>query len=238
MELEFVVDDFEGPLDLLLHLIKENKMNILDIEIEKITEQYLEYLDKMEEMNLDVTSSYLVMASELLYIKSRMLLPKQKQEDNPEEEVDPREELVNRLLEYQTYKEISNTLREKENLRKEIYTKMPEDIKNYNIKEVKVTSDVTLDDLVNAFEKFLIRQKEAKPLKTKVTEREITVSDRKIKIRSVLKIKKKVKFFELFEDYSKEYIVATFLAILEMAKENELKIIQNNNFDEIFCEVA
>lgn len=238
MELEFVVDDFEGPLDLLLHLIKENKMNILDIEIEKITEQYLEYLDKMEEMNLDVTSSYLVMASELLYIKSRMLLPMQKQEDNPEEEVDPREELVNRLLEYQTYKEISNTLREKENLRKEIYTKMPEDIKNYNIKEVKVTSDVTLDDLVNAFEKFLIRQKEAKPLKTKVTEREITVSDRKIKIRSVLGIKKKVKFFELFEDYSKEYIVATFLAILEMAKENELKIIQNNNFDEIFCEVA
>ena len=167
-----------------------------------------------------------------------MLLPKQKQEDNPEEEVDPREELVNRLLEYQTYKEISNTLREKENLRKEIYTKMPEDIKNYNIKEVKVTSDVTLDDLVNAFEKFLIRQKEAKPLNTKVTEREITVSDRKIKIRSVLGIKKKVKFFELFEDYSKEYIVATFLAILEMAKENELKIIQNNNFDEIFCEVA
>ena len=106
MEIDFKINDFEGPLDLLLYLIKQNKMNILDIEIEKITDQYIAYLDKMEEMNLEITSSYLVMASELLYIKSKMLLPKKEEEESEEEEEDPRENLVNRLLEYQTYKDI------------------------------------------------------------------------------------------------------------------------------------
>ena len=100
MEIDFKINDFEGPLDLLLYLIKQNKMNILDIEIEKITDQYIAYLDKMEEMNLEITSSYLVMASELLYIKSKMLLPKKEEEESEEEEEDPRENLVNRLLEY------------------------------------------------------------------------------------------------------------------------------------------
>lgn len=237
--LEFKIDQFEGALDLLLHLIKQNKMNILDIEIEKITDQYMEYLKKMEEMNLEVTSNYLVMASELLYIKSRMLLPQvNKCEDSDETLEDPREELVNRLLEYQTYKDITSTLREKENLRREIYIKCPEDMKDYIDKNGEIVSNVELEDLVEAFKKFLVRQAESKPLKTKVTEREITVSDRKLRIRSILSVKKKVSFFSLFEDYNKEYIVATFLAILEMAKEQELKIIQSDLFDEIVCEVV
>ncbi|MBP3799988.1 MAG: segregation/condensation protein A, partial [Bacilli bacterium] len=115
MELDFKLDEFSGPLDLLLHLIKENKMDILNIEMEKITDQYMEYLNKMEEMNLEVTSNYLVLASELLYIKSKMLLPRPKDEEEEEEE-DPRSELVTRLLEYQTYKEITKTLKEKEEL--------------------------------------------------------------------------------------------------------------------------
>lgn len=236
--IEFKVGQFEGALDLLLHLIKENKMNIFDIEIEKITEQYLSYLEKMEAMNLEVTSNYLVMASELIYIKSRMLLPREKNCEDSEEEEDPREELVNRLLEYQAYKDITNTLREKENIRREIYTKAPEDIQEYLDQDTKLNMDVSLDNLVDAFKRFLIRQEEAKPLKTKVTEREVSVSDRKRKIRSILGSKKRVSFFEFFEDYSKEYVVATFLAVLEMAKEKELKIIQENNFDEIVCEVA
>ena len=99
MNLDFTLGDFSGPLDLLLHLIKENKMDILNIEIEKITDQYMDYLNKMESMNLEVTSNYLVLASELLYIKSKMLLPSVKEEEESEE-IDPREELVNRLLEY------------------------------------------------------------------------------------------------------------------------------------------
>ena len=122
MNIDFTIDEFNGPLDLLLHLVKESKMDILNIEIEEITNQYLAYLDKMEEMNLEVTSEYLVMASELMYIKSKMLLPKREEEEPDEEEIDPREELVNRLLEYEAYKEITKTLKEKEEIRSEIYT--------------------------------------------------------------------------------------------------------------------
>lgn len=153
MNLDFTLGDFSGPLDLLLHLIKENKMDILNIEIEKITDQYMDYLNKMESMNLEVTSNYLVLASELLYIKSKMLLPSVKEEEESEE-IDPREELVNRLLEYQTYKEITKTLKEKEELRKEIYTKAPEDIREYISNEVNIVQEMSVDSLVDAFKNF------------------------------------------------------------------------------------
>ena len=220
MELDFKIDDFNGPLDLLLHLIKENKMDILNIEIESITEQYIEYLNKMEEMNLEVTSNYLLMASELLYIKSKMLLPKPK--DDEEEEEDPREELVNRLLEYEAYKEITKTLKEKEKLRKEIYTRAPSDIGEYIEPETNIHNTLNIDDLLDALKKFLERQKENKPIRTQVTEKEVTVAERRKKIKDIILKKKRVSFFELFEDYNKEYVVATFLAIHEMAKAKEL----------------
>ena len=236
MEIDFKINDFEGPLDLLLYLIKQNKMNILDIEIEKITDQYMEYLNKMEEMNLEVTSNYLVMASELLYIKSKMLLPKKEEEKEDEEEEDPRENLVNKLLEYQTYKDISNMLKEKEMLRSEIYTKSPENIKDYIEEDEKINSDVSLDDLINAFKKFLERKEEEKPLKTKITEKEIKVSDRKKDIKGILKEKKHVNFFSLFKEYNKEYVIATFLAVLELAKEGDLKIVQKEEFKDFECE--
>ena len=231
------INEFEGPLDLLLHLIKENKMDIMNIEIEKITEQYIHYLNEQEKMNLEIASEYLVMASELIELKSKLLLPNPKVEETEEEQVDPREELVNRLLEYQAYKEITKVLKEKEELRKEIYTKSPENIKNYIEEDTKLSSDITLDDLVEAFKKYLERKKESRPLKTKVTTNEISVSSRRLEIKSILKKKPKVSFFELFPVLNKEYIVATFLAILEMAKNKELKITQNKNFDDIICEV-
>ena len=114
MDIEFKINDFEGPLDLLLHLIKESKMDIMNIEIELITKQYMDFLDQQEKMNLEISSEYLVLASELLEIKSRLLLPNNKTEDGEEVVEDPREELVNRLLEYQTYKNITSLLQEKE----------------------------------------------------------------------------------------------------------------------------
>ncbi len=237
MNIEFKINEFEGPLDLLLHLIKESKMDIMNIEIESITKQYMDYLDEQEKMNLEIASEYLVLASELLEIKSKMLLPSYKNEEDEEEE-DPREELINRLLEYQAYKEITKVLQEKESLRKEIYTKSPENIKNY-IDEVKeINIDVSLDDLVEAFKRYLQRKHDNKPLKTKVTVNEISVSSRRHDIKRLLKDKKKVSFFELFPIISKEYVVATFLAILEMAKSQELKITQNDTFDDIICEVV
>lgn len=235
--MQFRINEFEGPLDLLLHLIKENKMDIMNIEIEHITEQYISYLNEQEKMNLEIASEYLVMASELIEIKSKLLLPNQKTENEEEEEIDPREELVNRLLEYQAYKEITKVLKEKEELRKEIYTKSPENVKNYVDESARLSSDVTLDDLVEAFKKYLERKKESKPLKTKVTTNEISVSSRRLEIKSILKNKPKVSFFELFPVLNKEYVVVTFLAILEMAKNKELKITQDKNFDDIICEV-
>lgn len=237
MNIEFRINEFEGPLDLLLHLIKESKMDIMNIEIESITKQYMDYLEEQEKMNLEIASEYLVLASELLEIKSKMLLPSYKDE-NEEEEEDPREQLINRLLEYQAYKEITKVLQEKESLRREIYTKSPENIKNY-IDEVKeINIDVSLDDLVDAFKKYLQRKQDNKPLKTKVTVNEISVSSRRHDIKRLLKTKKKVSFFELFPVISKEYVVATFLAILEMAKSQELRITQNDTFDDIICEVV
>lgn len=235
--MEIRINEFEGPLDLLLHLIKESKMDIMNIEIEKITEQYMNYLALQEKLNLEVASEYLVMAAELLEIKSKLLLPVQKEEDS-EEEVDPREELVNRLIEYQTYKEITKVLQEKENLRKEIYTKSPENIRNYIDEEMPIAGDVSLDDLMEAFKKYLERKKDSKPLNTKVTVNEISVSSRRHDIRKILKVKGRVSFFDLFPVVTKEYVVATFLAILEMAKSGELIIKQNNTFSDIVCEVT
>lgn len=238
MNVEFKINEFEGPLDLLLHLIKESKMDIMNIEIEEITKQYMNYLESQEKMNLEIASEYLVLASELIEIKSKLLLPSGKNDDNEEAVEDPREELVNRLLEYQAYKEITKVLQEKEELRREIYTKPPENIKNYVDEVSEVTCDVTLDELVEAFKKYLERKIDNKPLNTKITVKEITVSSRRHEIKKILRVKGKVSFVELFPVVSREYVVATFLAILEMAKSKELKITQNDTFDDIICEVA
>ena len=237
MDMEFKINDFEGPLDLLLHLIKESKMDIMNIEIERITNQYMEFLNSQEKMNLEVSSEYLVLASELLEIKSRMLLPSNKNVSEEVEEDDPRSELVNRLLEYQAYKDITKVLHDREILRNDIYTKSPENIKNYIEESETISCDVTLDDLISAFQKYYQRKKDNKPLKTKVTVNEISVSSRRHDIRRLMKDKKRVSFFELFPVMSKEYVVATFLAILEMAKEKEISITQNDTFDDIVCEV-
>ncbi len=235
MNIEFKINEFSGPLDLLLHLIKESKMDIMNIEIEEITKQYMDYLALQEKMNLEIASEYLVMASELLEIKSKLLLPNEKVEDD--EESDPREELVNRLIEYEAYKEITKVLHNKENLRSEIYTKAPENVKQYIDENKEINCDVSLDDLIEAFKKYLQRKKENEPLKTKVTVNEISVSSRRYDIKKVLAKKKRVSFFELFPIVSKEYVVATFLAILEMAKSKELVIKQEGTFEEIICEV-
>lgn len=237
MNYEVKIDAFEGPLDLLLHLIKESKVDIWDIKIVDITDQYLNYIKSMESLNLNIASEYLVMASELMEMKSKMLLPRY-QEESEEEEIDPREQLIHRLIEYQKYKEMTKNFKELEEVRHEFYTKAPESLKDYVEEGTVINSDVTLDDLMKAFEKFLERKKQEKPLSTTVTKKEITVEERRTSIKNILKEKKKVDFFDLFEEITKEYIVVTFLAVLEMAKKQELIIYQENNFDHIICEVV
>jgi segregation and condensation protein A len=237
LEYEVKINEFEGPLDLLLHLIKEAKINIYDINIEDITNQYLMYINKMEAINLDIASEYLVMASELLEIKSKMLLPKYADEEDLDEE-DPREQLINRLIEYQKYKDMTETFRDLELLRKEIYTKTPSSLQEYTEEKLYTEKELSIEDLLKAFQKFLIDQKEREPLTTKITTKEMSVSERRAMIKSILKDKKKVSFIELFDVLTKEYIIVTFLAVLEMAKNNELILTQDKNFDMIYCEVA
>ena len=238
MDIEFKINDFEGPLDLLLHLIKKSKMDIMDIEIEAITQQYMDFLNEQEKMNLEVSSEYLVLAAELLEIKSHMLIPNNKDDALEDEVDDSKMQLINRLLEYQAYKNITKMLQEKEKLRREIYTKAPEDIKSYMDEDKEIHCTATLDDLMEAFQKYYQRKIESKPLNTKVTVKEISVSSRIYDIKRLLKKKQKISFFELFPVESKEYIIATFLAVLEMARNKELIITQNRAFDDIVCEVC
>ena len=238
MEITLRIDDFEGPMDLLLHLIKEKKMDLLNLKIEVIIDEYLKFIDEMERLNLDIASSYLVMASELLEMKSKLLLPRH-EEDEEQEEENPEQDLVNRLIEYQKYKDLTEDFKELESERKQIYTRLPENLKEYSDTNTVINnSDVTLDDLLEAFQKFLERKKLEQPLHTKVTRREMSVEERTISIRNILSKKKKVNFLELFDVLNKEYVVVTFLAILEMAKQNELKITQEEEYGEIICEVT
>ena len=229
----FVINDFEGPLDLLLHLIKTSKMDIYDISIEKITKQYLDFIKQMKDMNLDIASEYLVMASELIEIKSKLLLPNNSDLGEDEYEEDPKEALINRLLEYKKYKDMIDTFKNLELSRKDIFTKEPINLNEYMDTEIKNNGDVSLEDLLNALNEFLKRKEDEKPRETKITKKELSVTDRTIQIRDVLKKKKKVSFFELFEIKTKAYVVVTFLSILEMAKFGEISIIQENNFNNI-----
>ena len=229
----FIINDFEGPLDLLLHLIKTSKMDIYDISIEEITKQYLEFIKRMKEMNLDIASEYLVMASELIEMKSRLLLPTSKNEEDDDYEEDPKEKLINRLLEYKKYKDMVDTFKVLEEERKEIFTKEPINLSEYKENKVSNDGEITLEDLINALNGFLKRKEDEKPRETKITKKELSVTQRTSQIRSILKSKKKVSFFDLFEVRTKEYVVVTFLSILEMAKHGEIKIMQEDNFNNI-----
>ena len=227
------IDEFEGPLDLLLHLIKESNIDIYDIEISKITKDYLDYINKMEELNINVAASYIVMAAELMEIKSKSLLPHEEETIDEDEESVSRESLINKLIEYKKYKEMTGTFKEMEASRHEIYIKSPEKISNYVDNYIENTGDVGVSDLVDAFKKFLDRKEKEKPVTTKITSKEYSIKDRKVSIKNLLKKKKNVKFTELFEENNLQFIIVTFLSILEMTKEKEIVLKQDKNFSDI-----
>lgn len=233
MEYKFLINDFEGPLDLLLHLIKKNNVDICDIKISDITKQYLDYLEEMENLDLNIASEYLALAAELIEMKSLVLLPKPEFSDDEYEE-DPRENLIKRLIEYKKIKESTPKLKELEEERKKLHTKVASNMKQYQDENQKPDfNDIDLDCLLNAFSKFLERKEEEKPLNTKITKKEYSVSKRSREIKSLLRTKQKINFEELFEIQTKEYIVVTFLSILALAKKQELIIKQDNNFSNI-----
>ena len=230
---QVTINDFEGPLDLLLHLIKKQDMDIMEISIEEITKQYLEFIEKQEEMNLNVASEYLIMAAELIEIKSSILLPKKEVEN--EEEEDPRENLINRLIEYKRYKEITGEFEKLEHDRKKYFTKEMEDLSVYRDEDSEIKlGDIDLNTLMDAFSKFLMRKEEEKPLNTKISKKEYSVKQRSTEIIEVLKKKKKMNFEELFEIRRKDYIIVTFLSILSLARNGQINIKQDDNFDNIY----
>ena len=231
-----LIGDFEGPLDLLLHLIKKSKMEIFDIEISEITKEYLNYIKEMTDMNLDIASEYLVMAAELIEMKSRKLLPNKKDEEEKEEDENPEEELKRRLIEYKKYKESTEVFRNLEENRANYYTKAPESLKQYSSEKLENDGSVGIFDLLDAFQKLLERQEYNKPKNTKITRKELSVKERVAKIRDILKVHKKINFIELFDNFSKPYVVVTFLSVLEMAKNREINIKQDNNFSDIYLE--
>lgn len=232
-----IINDFEGPLDLLLHLIKTNEMEINDIEIELITNQYLHFLRAMEKLNLDIASEYIEMATELMLLKSRSLLPRLNEIQVEEDEIFDLKGLQNRLIQYQAYKEVTSVLKENEATRKQYLSKLPDLLSEYTDQEVTFThQNGDISDLMNAFDNFLKRVNESKPLDTKIEYKELNVGDRRVSILKKLKKGAQLRFDELFEFHNKTYIVVTFLAILEMYKHNELNIVQKHNFDTILIE--
>ncbi len=237
MDYSIKINEFEGPLDLLLHLIKQSNIDIVDIEINEITKQYLDYINKMEELNINVAASYLVMAAELMEIKSKSLLPVEEEEVAEDEEVVSKENLINKLIEYQKYKDMISTFKEMEQDRQNIYVKSPEKISNYVDELIVNNTDTSVDDLVDAFKKFLERIDREKPITTKITTKEYSVKERKRNIRNILKEKQKVLFTDLFEEKNTGFIVVTFLSILEMTKEKEIIIKQDANFKDITIEL-
>ena len=231
MEYKFTINDFEGPLDLLLHLIKKSNINIYDINIVEIAEQYLNFINSKENINLNIASEYLIMAAELMEIKSKMLLPKPEKEDT-EDEIDPKETLINKLLEYNKYKNIIPQFQELQNERNNIYTKEPENLNIFEMESISnESSDLQL--LIDALNNFLSEQKIKQPLNTTITKKEYSIAMRNLEIKNILKIKKTVNFIELFDIITKEYVVITFLSILDLAKKNEIIIEQDKNFNTI-----
>ena len=230
------IENFEGPLDLLLHLIKKSEINIYDIPIHQIAQQYLTYIEAMEDLNLTVAGEFLVMAATLIQIKSKMLLPADETAVDEEDGPDPREELVRRLLEYKQFKEAANQLDEHERLWREIYSREHSPTVELESDE-SLMVDVSLFDLVDALQGILNRN----PGKTfmDILPDNLTVRDRMNSILEMLEGQESVNFVDLFEpSCHRLVIIVTFLALLELMKLRTARIFQAEHFGPILVSRA
>lgn len=242
LEYKVKIDAFEGPLDLLLHLIKTLEINIYDIPVAEITDQYMDYIHQMQKLELDVASEYLVMAATLIDMKSRMLLPKPEvyhdDEDQPyEDPEESRQELMRQLLEYRRYKGAAETLRNSESKRNLLYSKPPDDFSRYEREDVTVipqSERATLHDMLLAFQRMLLRRKMEGPLDTKIDRQTLPVGVQMNVVLTELKRAGAPLFFDtLFTQKDNLHLVVTFLAILELMKKNAVKARQKENFSRI-----
>ena len=244
MELKVELQAFEGPLDLLLHLIDKNKVNIFDIPIVEITNQYMEYIEEMKRQDLNVMSEFLVMAATLLGIKSKMLLPVEETED--EEVEDPRAELVEQLLQYKMYKSISYELRDRQSDAEHILYKvptLPDEVLAFEqpVDVDELISDLTLNKLQAIFQSVMRRQENrVDPIRSKfgtIRKEEVSLEDKMAYVSNYCYSHRKFSFKQLLmEQHSKTELIVTFLSILELMKAGTIYITQENTFDDIMIE--
>src|SRR3972149_1478474 len=215
---------YEGPMDLLLHLIKKNEIDIYDIPIALVTEQYLEYIEMLKVLNLDTIGDFLVMAATLMHIKSKMLLPPDPEEDA--EEADPREELVKRLIEYRKFRDAAEKLSGREQYYSELYDR---DASIEGLKKEEILLEVSVFDLISAFRSIIVRVKDKEF--HEVTIEKLTINDKISDIMEKLNFSKSLTLQQLFEEMDSKYeMVVTFLALLELIKLRLVKVVQKNPF--------
>ncbi|MDD5132163.1 MAG: segregation/condensation protein A [bacterium] len=229
MTYQVKLEMFEGPLDLLLHLIKKEEIDIYNIPVSRITEEYLQYLEMLKMLNLDIAGEFLVMAATLLQIKSRKLLPVPVKDEENTEELDPYQELVKQLLEYKRFKEVASVLAVKEVEQQQVYTRPPQKIERVGDEEYVI--EASLFDLLDAFKNVL---KSTATTVREIIQEEVKIEDRVRVIREILMVKESLSFEEIFTPESTRIeMVVTFLAMLELIKMKEIRILQTRLFDKI-----
>ena len=243
MSYEVKIDAFQGPIDLLWHLLQKDELEIYDVKIAEITEQYLDYIATMQRLDLDVASEFLIMAARLMEIKAQTLLPSQDDDDGDEE--DPRQKLVERLLEYKKYKDLATELREFEQEQRKSYTRnVAPLLSELEFEEESPLEDIKLDEFVAAFEDVLSKKKQRKQeekddeAKTEISHLEpedITIKEQKGYImQQVVKLDGEATLWQIFSKLeSKLEIIVTFMALLELIKIKEVEVEQESNFTEI-----
>jgi segregation and condensation protein A len=244
LAIEVKLQAFEGPLDLLLHLIEKNKIDIYDIPIAEVTDQYMEYVHTLDREDMDVTSEFMVMAATLIDIKCRMLLPREKDEEG--EEIDPREDLVQQLLEHKAYRAMAGKLRAYIDRAGDVVTRpqiLPREVAQYRppADPDELLHGITLEKLHEIFE-FVLKLQEDKvdPIRSKfghIRREEVSLADKLDYVEIVTRSKRKVSFRKLLENQnSKMQVVVTFLAVLELMKLGKIHCVQEENFGEISIE--
>lgn len=237
------LSEFEGPLDLLLHLIKKSEMDILNLPIATITEQYLSFIHEQQNMQLDVASEYLVMAATLVQIKSADLLPQETFDDEllDDEFFDPREELMLQLLTYKQFQVASDALRGREIQNQQSFSRLPMLAPPDIISETKLAPGLALIDLQEAFAHLLRKKRQQRPISRRVVSEKYTLSQAINNIKrhcALYQVGDSIPFESLFDHvYDREPIVMTFLAVLEMAKEDKIVLYQTHKYAEIFLEI-
>lgn len=241
MSLKVKIKDFEGPFDVLLHLIRKNKMDIYNIKLYEITTQYLEYIKTLEEMDLEVTSEFIITAATMIEIKSRALLPKEKNDEESDDDIDPSKELINKLIQYNKFKGAALYLKEKEKSSEIVYSKKGEIIEDtHEVSTEELLKGVTMLKLFKIYEEVLnsyYNKQNINAIEREIPKDSFKIEDKIDKIRNIMSNKNMAVFSDIVsEAICKMEVVVTFLALLELTKLREIQLLQSENFQDIIIE--